>query len=296
MPCRIAPAWPLMPPPCTRTRRSYRAVRVGDLERRERERAVVARGKYSSSERPLIHVLPSPGRRITRATDVLRLPVPRYWAIRPSSSSVFGACAACGCSGPAYTLSLRELRGREPVLGEHALHRLADDLGRTTLELLAERPLLEPARVAGVRAHHLLVELLAGDLDLLRVDDDHEVARVDVRGVLGLALSPQRVGDLASRAGPGSCPRRRRRTSRAGSRPAWRCRWSSLGKRAVAGPPAAECSSALHAFGRRPGPNGDKGMPRRVLDVIMTVTLGSQKRSGASRRSSSACSRASEWS
>ena len=38
----------------------------------------VARGKYSSIVRPLIHVVPSPGRRMTRATDVLRFPVPRY--------------------------------------------------------------------------------------------------------------------------------------------------------------------------------------------------------------------------
>ena len=127
-------------------------------------------------------------------------------------------------------LELAHLRGGEPVLREHALDRLADHLGRAPLELLAQRPLLEAARVAGVPAVHLLVELLARDADLLRVDDDHEVARVDVRRVLRLALPAERVGDLASRDGPGSCPRRRRRTSRAGSRPAWRCRWSSLGK------------------------------------------------------------------
>ena len=36
------------------------------------------RGKYSSIVRPLTHVAPSPGLRITRATEVLRLPVPRY--------------------------------------------------------------------------------------------------------------------------------------------------------------------------------------------------------------------------
>ena len=40
----------------------------------------MSRGKYSSIVLPLIQVLPSPGRRITRATDVLRFPVPRYWA------------------------------------------------------------------------------------------------------------------------------------------------------------------------------------------------------------------------
>jgi hypothetical protein len=46
----------------------------------------------------------------------------------------------------------------------------------------------------------LLVELVAGDLDLLGVDDDDEVAGVDVRCVLGLALAAERVGDLGRQA------------------------------------------------------------------------------------------------
>jgi hypothetical protein len=41
----------------------------------------MVRGKYSSIVFPFTQVLPSPGRRMTRATEVLRLPVPRYWAI-----------------------------------------------------------------------------------------------------------------------------------------------------------------------------------------------------------------------
>src|SRR5581483_8216727 len=77
-----------------------RARGASDLERRHRELAVQGRGKYSSSVLPLIHVFPSPGRRMTRATDVLRLPVPRYCAISAIySSSSLGACATCGCSG-----------------------------------------------------------------------------------------------------------------------------------------------------------------------------------------------------
>jgi hypothetical protein len=79
---------------------------------------------------------------------------------------------------------------------EHALDRLADDLGRAPLELLAQRPRLQAAGIAGVAVDHLLVELLPGDVDLLRVHDDHEVARVDVRRVLRLALAAQGVGDL----------------------------------------------------------------------------------------------------
>src|SRR5439155_26128539 len=41
----------------------------------------------------------------------------------------------------------------------------------------------------------LLVELLAGHVDALGVDDDDEVARVDMGGVLGLPLPAERVGD-----------------------------------------------------------------------------------------------------
>ena len=43
---------------------------------------------------------------------------------------------------------------------------------------------------------HLVVELVPRHRDLLRVDDDDEVARVDVRRVLRLALAAQHVGDL----------------------------------------------------------------------------------------------------
>src|SRR5436190_23784661 len=46
----------------------------------------------------------------------------------------------------------------------------------------------------------LLLALLAGDGDLLGVDDDHEVAHVAVRRVLGLALAAQHVGDLGGEA------------------------------------------------------------------------------------------------
>jgi hypothetical protein len=50
---------------------------------------------------------------------------------------------------------------------------------------------------------HLLVELVTGDADLLRVDDDDEVAGVDVRGVLRLVLAAQRVRDRGRQAPEG---------------------------------------------------------------------------------------------
>src|SRR5215213_9125766 len=102
----------------------------------------VARGKYSSSVRPLIHVVPSPGRRITRATDVLRLPVPWYEAC--SAISVLQRerlrpLRLMRVIRPRVNLQLEKLGAPEAISREHALDSLADDLGRAALELLAER-------------------------------------------------------------------------------------------------------------------------------------------------------------
>src|SRR5687767_14879031 len=93
-------------------------------------------------------------------------------------------------------LELRELLTREAVARKHALDGLADDLRRPPGELLSERALPQTTWVPGVAVVDLVVELLARDRDLLRIDDDDEIAGVDVRGVLRLALATQRVGDL----------------------------------------------------------------------------------------------------
>src|SRR5687767_11411236 len=155
------------------------------------------RGKYSSSERPLIHVAPSPGRRITRATEVLRLPVPRYcaiWFIAPSGHRG-RVLSLVRMLGAGIDLELRELPARESVPRQHALDRLAQHLGRTPLDFLGERALPQAAGIAGMTVVDLFFALLPGDGDLLGVHDDDEIARVDVRGELGFALAAQRVRD-----------------------------------------------------------------------------------------------------
>src|SRR4051812_31177933 len=100
--------------------------------------------------------------------------------------------------GAGIDLQLAYLGAREAVAGKHPLDGLAQHLCRPALELVAQRPALEPARVARVPVVQLGVELVAGDVDLLGVHDDDEVTGVDVRGVLRLALAAQRVGDLRS--------------------------------------------------------------------------------------------------
>src|SRR4051794_29820217 len=129
MPWRTAPAWPEGPPPWTRTRRSYWPSSSVSLSGASRATRWVRRGKYSSSVLPLIHVLPSPGRRITRATDVLRFPVPRYWAgwlERVSDMSGepllerLRRLRLVRMLGAGVDLQLRDLLPREPVPREPA--------------------------------------------------------------------------------------------------------------------------------------------------------------------------------
>src|SRR5262245_42103935 len=158
MPWRTAPACPDGPPPCTRTRRSYWPSSSVSFSGAFTITRWTSRGKYSSIVRPLTQVLPSPGRRITRASEVVRLPVARYWAgcesvddIRATPSSErLGGLRLVGMLGAGVDLQLRDLLVRELVLREHALDGLADDLGRAPLELVAQRTLLEPSGVARV--------------------------------------------------------------------------------------------------------------------------------------------------
>src|SRR5262249_14852509 len=95
--------------------------------------------------------------------------------------------------GPGIDLQLRDLLTRKAVLGEHSLDGHTDDLFRPTIELLAQGAAPQAARVVRVPEVTLLVELVPGHLDLLRVHDDHEVTGIDVRGELRLALAAKRL-------------------------------------------------------------------------------------------------------
>ena len=65
------------------------------------------------------------------------------------------------------------------------------------VQQLADGLLAQAARVAGVPVEELGVPLVAGDGDLAGVDDDDEVAGVDMRGVDRLVLAPQQLRGLA---------------------------------------------------------------------------------------------------
>src|SRR5215203_4000191 len=97
---------------------------------------------------------------------------------------------------PGVHLQLGQLLAGEAVARQHPLDGLADDFLRLALEHLSQGAGLDPAGVAAVAVVGLLRELVAGDADFLRVDDDDEVTGVDVGRVLRLALAAQRVGNL----------------------------------------------------------------------------------------------------
>ena len=107
------------------------------------------------------------------------------------------ACWAwCGWVGPGVHLELLEHLAAELVLGEHAPDGLLDDLAGVLVQLLADRRRGETAGVAGVAVHQLVGQLVAGERDLLRVDDDDEVTGVHVRGEGRLVLAAQQVRGL----------------------------------------------------------------------------------------------------
>ena len=84
------------------------------------------------------------------------------------------------------------------VLGQHALDgQLHGQLG-PLLHQGAVLDFLQTADPAGVTAIVLLIQLLAGEHGLFRVDDDDKVAAVGVGGELGLVLAPQQGGGGSS--------------------------------------------------------------------------------------------------
>lgn len=84
----------------------------------------------------------------------------------------------------------------ETVLREHSFDGMLDDELRITGALLSEGAVAFATNVAGEEHIFLLLVLLTGDDELLRVDYDDVVAGVDVWCVSGFMATAQYVGDL----------------------------------------------------------------------------------------------------
>ena len=89
------------------------------------------------------------------------------------------------------------------VLGKHALDgKLHRELG-ALVHQRAVLDILQVANPAGVMIVVLFVELSAGENRLVDVDNDDEIAAVDVRGEVNLVLAAQKLGSGDSRAAQG---------------------------------------------------------------------------------------------
>src|SRR6476469_1963515 len=102
--------------------------------------------------------------------------------------------------GTAVDLELGELLAGQRVLREHAADGLLDGLLGALGEQLGVGGRPQATREARVAVGLLLLELGAGEGDLVGVDDDDEVTTVDMRGKGGLVLAAQEDRGLAGQA------------------------------------------------------------------------------------------------
>src|SRR4029077_12586821 len=105
-----------------------------------------------------------------------------------------------GMLGAGDDVELLDHLAAEAVLRQHAAHRLLDGRDPPGGHQVAVLHAGDAARVAGVPPGDLVLELLAGELDLVGVDHDHVVARVHVRREHRLVLAAQQGRHLRGQA------------------------------------------------------------------------------------------------
>src|SRR5437762_5736686 len=100
-----------------------------------------------------------------------------------------------GMIGVGVDLELAELLHAQLGAWQHALDRAPYDFLRSAFEQMPQGFLAIALRIAAVADVELAVELVARDGDAARIEDDHEVAGVEVGGIAGLVLALEDVGD-----------------------------------------------------------------------------------------------------
>ncbi len=100
-----------------------------------------------------------------------------------ATSSAWGCWASWGWLGAGIDAQVLELLAGQRTARHHAAHGILEHaLRETALEQLARSAVLDAAGIAGVPVELVLVELLAGQLHLVGIDDDDVVAHVHMRG------------------------------------------------------------------------------------------------------------------
>jgi hypothetical protein len=105
-----------------------------------------------------------------------------------------------GMLGARVDLELANQLAREAILGEHTPYGSLDGLARVSSQQVAIGHLAKTTRIARVASSHLGASLLAGQCNFSGVDNDDEVARVNMAGELGLVLPAKQIGDLHGKA------------------------------------------------------------------------------------------------
>src|ERR1700704_5957782 len=158
------------------------------------------RPRYASVSLSLITTRPSPGWMRTRATAFLRRPVP----LRKASAKLDVPLGVEGdhlrplglvpMLGPGVDAKSGEHVRPERVVLQHPLHRVHEWESRVQVFRHLEAARAQAARVAGVAGVELAGQLGAADLGLGGIDDDHVIARVEMRRVGRLVLAPEDLG------------------------------------------------------------------------------------------------------
>src|SRR5687768_3200675 len=186
MPWRTAPAWPDSPPPWTLTWMSNASTLPVSTRGCLAIMIEVWRPKNCSMSLPLTVILPLPFLRKTRATLLLRRPVPLFHSPIIEGSSDFqrlGLLGGVRVLRAAVHLELLDHGVAERALGQHALDGLLERAAGVLGLHVAEVGGVDAARVARVAVVHLVDFLRAGDAKLAGVDHDYVVAGIDVRRI-----------------------------------------------------------------------------------------------------------------
>src|SRR5256885_8690530 len=206
MPCAMAPAWPLVPPPSTRTLMSnFRCVLV-TRSGASAASSSTRRPRKASGSFSLTMTRPSPGWMRTRATAFFRRPVPRLNVSANLDVSLRVECERLrllrrvAVVGAGVNPQPREHIRAQRVALEHAANRVCDGERRVELLRGVERALAQPARVTGVARVLLRRALRAGHLHLGGIDDDHVIAAVQMRRERRLVLAAQHLGHTGRKA------------------------------------------------------------------------------------------------
>ena len=207
MPWRMAPAWPVMPPPSTLTAISNWPCSFTASSGWRTIMRPVSRPKNSSSGRSLTVMLSGAGLQVhagggglAAAGAVVILLVAGMRSGPIGCSSGLGCCAWCGCSPPANTCSFLNMRRPSGFFGSMPL--TANSIARSGCSSSSFSSAIDlmPPMYAGVVVVDLVGELAAGDADLLALHHDDVIAHVHVRAVVSLVLALEAMRDLRGQA------------------------------------------------------------------------------------------------